>query len=60
MVDNKPGSPHSVEQVVLDEVKGHLQVIILNNLRKLNIVSREVILRLAELYENGTKKTMQK
>jgi len=31
------------KQVVLGEVKGHLQVITLNNPRKLNIISRKVV-----------------
>lgn len=55
MVGNKPGSQHSEEQVVLDEVKGRLQVITLNNPHKMNIISREVADRLAELFEEWEK-----
>lgn len=49
--DNKPGSQHTEEQVVLDEEIGHVRVVTLNSPRKLNIITSKVVSRLAELYE---------
>jgi len=53
MADSKPGSQPS--QVVLDEEKGRVRVVTLNNPRKLNIISREVVIRLTEIYEKWEK-----
>lgn len=53
MAEGKPES--QVPQDVLDEEKGRVRVITLNNPRKLNIISREVIIRLAEIYEKWEK-----
>lgn len=49
--DNKPGSQHTEEQVVLDEEIDHVRVVTLNSPRKLNIITLKVVSRLAELYE---------
>lgn len=53
MADIKHESQPS--QVVLDEEKGHVRTITLNNPRKLNIINREVVVRLAEIYEKWEK-----
>lgn len=53
MADIKHESQPS--QVVLDEEKGHVRAITLNNPRKLNIINREVVVRLAEIYEKWEK-----
>lgn len=53
MAEGKPES--QAPQDVLDEEKGRVRVITLNNPRKLNIITREVIIRLAEIYEKWEK-----
>uniref|UniRef100_A0A0D6R0R0 3-hydroxyisobutyryl-CoA hydrolase n=1 Tax=Araucaria cunninghamii TaxID=56994 RepID=A0A0D6R0R0_ARACU len=46
---------HSKQQAVLDEEIGHVGLITLNNPGKLNIITPEVVRRLAELYEKWEK-----
>lgn len=53
MAESKPES--QAPQDVLDEEKGRARVITLNNPRKLNIISREVVIQLAEIYEKWEK-----